>query len=53
MNSGPIQGTLEKTVWNLKQTIENNLTNKNLELILTFMDKTKFELNLNSYSASL
>jgi len=42
----------EHTVWSYKKVIDNDLSNKNLEIILNFYDKKKFELNINKFSSN-
>lgn len=44
---------LEKTTWTYKSSKEKDLSNMNIELILYFSDKFKFEINLNKYYAHL
>ena len=41
----------EHTVWSYKKVVDEDLTNKNLEIILNFFDKKKFELNINKFSS--
>ena len=43
---------IEKTVWSFKLVEDNDLSNKNIEIILNFYDKDKFELNINKFTSS-
>ena len=45
--------SLEKTLWTFKHLIDQDLTNENIEIILNFSDKQKFEINMNKYHAHL
>ena len=42
---------IEKTVWSYKNVVDDDLSNKNLEIILNFYDREKFELNINKFSS--
>ena len=42
---------IEKTVWSYKNVVDDDLSNKNVEIILNFYDKEKFELNINKFSS--
>ncbi len=46
-------GNIEKTVWTYKNMKESQGKNDNTEIILNFLDRTKFELNYNKYHGSL
>ena len=39
----------DKTVWSYKKVEDDDLSNMNLELIISFFDKNKFELNINKF----
>ena len=39
----------DKTVWSYKKVEDDDLSNKNLEVIISFFDKNKFELNINKF----
>ena len=41
----------DKTVWNYKEIDDDDLSNQNLEIVLTFYDRNKFELNINKFSS--
>jgi hypothetical protein len=41
----------EHTIWSYKKVVDEDLTNKNLEIILNFFDKKNFELNINKFSS--
>ena len=43
---------LERTVWSYKKVEDSELANKNLEIILNFYDKNRFELNINKFASS-
>jgi hypothetical protein len=43
---------IEKTVWSFKLVEDDDLSNKNIEIILNFYDKDKFELNINKFTSS-
>lgn len=38
---------LEKTIWTYKYLKDEDLSNENMEIILNFFDKTKYEINAN------
>ena len=44
---------IERTVWTFKSLKDENLTNENSEVLLNFLEKSRFELNINHYFASL
>ena len=44
-----IQNKYDKTVWSYKKVDDNDLSNQNLEIIINFFDKNKFELNINKF----
>ena len=39
----------DKTVWSYKKVEDDDLSNRNLEIIINFFDKNKFELNINKF----
>ena len=39
----------DKTVWSYKKVEDDDLSNQNLEIIISFFDKNKFELNINKF----
>ena len=39
----------DKTVWAYKKVIDTDLSNRNLEMIISFYDQNKFELNINKF----
>ena len=39
----------DKTVWTYKKVEEDDLSNQNLEVIISFFDNNKFELNINKF----
>ena len=39
----------DKTVWSYKKVDDDDLSNQNLEIIINFFDKNKFELNINKF----
>ena len=39
----------DKTVWSYKKVDDDELSNQNLEIIINFFDKNKFELNINKF----
>ena len=39
----------DKTVWSYKKVEDDDLSNQNLEIIINFFDKNKFELNINKF----
>ena len=39
----------DKTVWSYKKVEDDDLSNRNLEIIISFFDKNKFELNINKF----
>ena len=39
----------DKTVWCYKKVEDDDLSNQNLEIIINFFDKNKFELNINKF----
>ena len=41
----------DKTVWAYKKVIDTELSNRNLEFIISFYDQNKFELNINKFSS--
>ena len=43
---------LERSVWSYKKVEDSELANKNIEIILNFYDKNRFELNINKVSSS-
>jgi hypothetical protein len=43
---------IEKTVWSFKLVEDDDLSNKNIEIILNFYEKDKFELNINKFTSS-
>ena len=43
----------DKTVWTYKNVEDDDLSNKNLEVIISFFDKNKFELNINKFFSKL
>lgn len=43
---------LERSVWSYKKVEDSELANKNIEIILNFYDKNRFELNINKFSSS-
>ena len=43
---------IEKTVWSYKNVVDDDLSNKNIEIILNFYEKDKFELNINKFTSS-
>lgn len=44
---------LEKSAWVFKQIKEDDSTIENVEIILNFNDKQKFEINLNRHYSKL
>jgi hypothetical protein len=48
----PSLSLLEKTVWTFKYTKDEDLVNENIEVIINFYDKVKYEININRYSSS-
>lgn len=42
---------LERSVWSYKKVEDSELANKNIEIILNFYDKNRFELNINKFSS--
>ena len=44
-----IQNKYDKTVWSYKKVDDDDLSNQNLEIIINFFDKNKFELNINKF----
>ena len=44
-----MQNKYDKTVWSYKKVDDNDLSNQNLEIIINFFDKNKFELNINKF----
>ena len=44
-----IKNKYDKTVWSYKKVDDNDLSNQNLEIIINFFDKNKFELNINKF----
>ncbi len=44
---------LEKTAWIFKNIKEDETLLENIEIILIFMEKQKFEINLNRHSSKL
>ena len=43
---------LERSVWSYKKVEDSELASKNIEIILNFYDKNRFELNINKFSSS-
>ena len=43
---------LERSVWSYKKVEDSELANKNIEIILNFYHKNRFELNINKFSSS-
>ena len=43
---------LERSVWSYKKVEDSELANKNIEIILNFYEKNRFELNINKFSSS-
>ena len=39
----------DKTMWTYKKVEDDDLSNRNLEVIISFFDKNKFELNINKF----
>ena len=39
----------DKTVWTYKKVEDDDLSNQNLEIIISFFDNNKFELNINKF----
>ncbi len=39
----------DKTVWSYKRVEDDDLSNRNLEIVINFFDKNKFELNINKF----
>ena len=39
----------DKTVWSYRKVDDDELSNQNLEIIINFFDKNKFELNINKF----
>ena len=39
----------DKTIWSYKKVDDDDLSNQNLEIIINFFDKNKFELNINKF----
>ena len=39
----------DKTIWTYKKVEDDDLSNRNLEVIISFFDKNKFELNINKF----
>ena len=39
----------DKTVWSYKKVEDDDLSNKNIEIIINFFDNNKFELNINKF----
>ena len=39
----------DKTVWSYRKVEDDDLSNQNLEIIINFFDKNKFELNINKF----
>ena len=39
----------DKTLWTYKKVEDDDLSNKNLEVIISFFDNNKFELNINKF----
>ena len=39
----------DKTAWSYKKVEDDDLSNRNLEIIINFFDKNKFELNINKF----
>jgi len=52
MSSTQLQD-LEKTAWVFKSIKEDESTIENIEFILNFNDKQKFEINMNRHYSSL
>lgn len=44
---------LQKTVWTYKEVLDDELINENKEIILSFYDHYKYELNLNRYHSEM
>ena len=44
---------LEKTAWIFKSVKEDDSEMENIEMILNFYEKQKFEINLNRHSSKL
>jgi hypothetical protein len=44
---------IERTVWTFKSIRETDLKNENSEVLLNFLEKSRFELNINHYLAKL
>ena len=39
----------DKTLWTYKKVEDDDLSNRNLEVIISFFDNNKFELNINKF----
>ena len=39
----------DKTVWTYKKVEDDDLSNRNIEIIISFFDNNKFELNINKF----
>ena len=39
----------DKTIWTYKKVEDNDLSNLNIEIIISFFDNNKFELNINKF----
>ena len=53
-NTKPLAYTeLEKKTFTYKYNKEEDLTLENIEVVLLFLDKSKFELNICKYRSSL
>jgi hypothetical protein len=44
---------LEKTVWTYKFLKDEDLATENIEIILNFFEKSKYEITLNKYYSAL
>ena len=44
-----VKNNYDKTVWSYKKVDDDDLSNQNLEIIINFFDKNKFELNINKF----
>jgi hypothetical protein len=47
------QSAIERSVWTFKSIRDDDLKNENSEILLNFLEKSRFELNINHYLAEL
>jgi hypothetical protein len=45
--------SLEKTVWTYKHVNDQDMINENIEIIVNFFERFKYEINVSKYYGSL